>query len=345
MSLETLWFALLGAMVSAYAALDGFDFGVGILSVFARRPDERRQLVQAIGPFWDGNEAWLVVFGGALLAAFPEAYATLFSGFYGALIAVLVALIVRAAALVFGRRVGSRAWQATWDALFFAASALAPFLFGAAIAAVLVGIPLGPDGVYRGTAFGAVVPPRLGWYPPLVGALTVALFALHGSLFLELGGLEIDEPLRQRIGRWRRRAMIVVIALEAVVAIAGVAAVPSVRAASGHPAAWLLLAGTVAALVAIAIWTRARRPLHAFASSMVLVFCQLGLVAISLYPNLVISSPGGESLTIHNASASRMSLIVLTVMAAIGLPLALVYFAILYRTFRGRVGTATDRPR
>ena len=107
MSLETLWFALLGAMVSAYAALDGFDFGVGILSVFARRPDERRQLVQAIGPFWDGNEAWLVVFGGALLAAFPEAYATLFSGFYLALLLILVALILRAVALSGAKDPGS----------------------------------------------------------------------------------------------------------------------------------------------------------------------------------------------------------------------------------------------
>ena len=116
MSFETLWFLLLGAMMAAYAALDGFDLGVGILSVFARRPAERSQLIEAIDPFWDGNEAWLVVFGGALFAAFPEAYATLFSGFYGALLAVLVALIVRAASLAFRNRVDSRAWQAIWDA-------------------------------------------------------------------------------------------------------------------------------------------------------------------------------------------------------------------------------------
>jgi cytochrome bd ubiquinol oxidase subunit II len=333
-SFETLWFLLLGAMISAYAALDGFDFGVGILSVFARRADERSQLIGAIDPFWDGNEAWLVVFGGALLAAFPEAYATLLSGFYGALLTVLVALIVRAASLTFRHRVDSRAWQAIWDAAFFAASLITAFLLGAAIGAVLVGIPLGSDGAYHGNAFGAVVPPRLGWYPALAGALAVALFALHGALFLEL---RIEEPLRQRVRRWQRRAFIAAVALCAVVTIASFAGVPSVRAAVGRPVAWLLIAGTIAAFVAIAICVRTHRPRRAFAASMVLLFCLLGLVAVSLYPNLVISSPGGQNLTIHNSAASHTTLILLTVMAAIGLPLAFAYLAILYRAFRGRI--------
>jgi cytochrome d ubiquinol oxidase subunit II len=337
MSFETLWFLLLGAMMSAYAALDGFDFGVGILSVFARRAAERGQLIRAIDPFWDGNEVWLVVFGGALLAAFPEAYATLLSGFYGALITVLVALIVRATSLTFRDRVDSRAWQAICDAAFFAASLITPLLFGAAIGAVLVGIPLGSDGAYHGSAFGAVVPPRLGWYPALVGALAVALFALHGTLFLEL---RIDEPLRQRVRRWQRRAFIAAVALCAAVTIASFASVPAVRTAVGRPVAWLLIAATIAAFVVIAISVRTHRPRRAFAASMVLVFCLLGLVAVSLYPNLVISSPGGQNLTIDNAAASHTALIVLTVMAALGLPLAFVYFAILYRTFRGRIDAA-----
>jgi cytochrome d ubiquinol oxidase subunit II len=334
MNLETLWFLLLGAMMAAYAALDGFDFGVGILSVFARGAAERSQLIDAIDPFWDGNEVWLVVFGGALLAAFPEAYATLLSGFYGALMTVLVALIIRAASLAFRNRVDSRAWQSIWGVAFFAASLITPFLFGAAIGAVLVGFPLGSDGAYRGSAFGPVVPPRLGWYPALVGALAVALFALHGALFLEL---RIDEPLRQRVRRWQRRAFIAAVALCAAVTIASFAGVPSVRAAVGRPVAWLLIAGTIAAFVAIAICVRTHRPRRAFAASRVLVFCLLGLVAVSLYPNLVISSPGGQNLTIHNASASHTTLILLTVMAALGLPLALAYFAILYRTFRRRI--------
>jgi cytochrome d ubiquinol oxidase subunit II len=335
-SLETLWFLLLGAMMSAYAALDGFDLGVGVLSVFARRAAERSQLIEAIDPFWDGNEAWLVVFGGALFAAFPEAYATLFSGFYGALLAVLVALIVRAASLAFRNRVDSRAWQAIWDAAFFAASLITAFLFGAAVGAVLVGIPLGSDGAYHGSAFGAVVPPRLGWYPALVGALAVALFALHGALFLELR-LRIDEPLRQRVRRWQRRAFIAAVALCAVVTTASFVGVPSVRAAVGRPVAWLLIAGTIAGFTAIAICVRTHRPRRAFAASMVLVFCLLGLVAVSLYPNLVISSPGGQNLTIHNSAASHTTLILLTVMAALGLPLAFAYLAILYRTFRRRI--------
>ncbi len=199
MDLHILWFALLGVLLTGYAILDGFDLGVGILHLGARSDRERRVILNSIGPIWDGNEVWLVTFGGAMFAAFPEAYATVFSGFYDAFMLVLFALILRAVSLEFRGKLGPSAWRSFWDGGFFLASLLATLLFGVAVGAILIGVPLDARGIYAGSFLDLLLPARLPFFPVLVGLLTVALFALHGALYLNL---KTEGGLQARVRRW-----------------------------------------------------------------------------------------------------------------------------------------------
>ena len=195
MDLNIVWFILLGVLLAGYAVLDGFDLGVGILHPLAKNDHERRVFINAIGPIWDGNEVWLVTFGGALFAAFPEAYATIFSAFYTAFMLVLTALILRAASIEFRSKMASPKWRSAWDFAFFASSVLATLLFGVAVGNGIVGIPLNERGVFTGSLLDELKP-----YPLLVGVLAVAMFAMHGALYLYLKVPKGD--LHQKIGRW-----------------------------------------------------------------------------------------------------------------------------------------------
>jgi cytochrome d ubiquinol oxidase subunit II len=178
MILHEIWFLLLGALLAGYVILDGFDLGVGILHPMARDDHERRVFINAIGPIWDGNEVWLVTFGGALFAAFPEAYATIFSAFYNAFMLLLMALIFRAAAIEFRGKLASPAWRGAWDAVFCCSSAVAAILYGVAAGNAMIGIPLDSRGVYTGRFIDLLTP-----YPLMVALLAVSMFAMHGVLF------------------------------------------------------------------------------------------------------------------------------------------------------------------
>src|SRR4029079_11374948 len=181
MDLNTLWFILLGVLLAGYAILDGFDLGVGILQPVAKTDEERRIFLNSIGPIWDGNEVWLVTFGGAMFAAFPEAYATVFSGFYIAFMLVLVALILRAISIEFRGKLQSPAWRTFWDYGFFTGSSLASFIFGVAVGAAMKGVPLNERGVFVGHFIDQLTP-----YSLAVGAMTVMMFMMHGAIFLYL---------------------------------------------------------------------------------------------------------------------------------------------------------------
>ena len=182
MDLHVLWFLLLGALLFGYAVLDGFDFGVGMLHLFVAKTDEERRIVMnSIGPLWDGNEVWLVTFGGALFAAFPVAYASAFSGFYVPFMLLLTALIFRGVAMEFRSKRPERTWRAAFDVAFAAASFLCALLMGTAVGASLWGVPIGERGIWQGGILDMVTP-----YSLLVGALAVALFAMHGAIYLHL---------------------------------------------------------------------------------------------------------------------------------------------------------------
>lgn len=335
MSYEALcitWFLLLGVLLAGYAVLDGFDLGVGILHPFVARTDrERRLSMNSIGPLWDGNEVWLVTFGGALFAAFPHAYATVFSGFYTAFMLLLLALISRAVSLEFRSKVKTDGWRQFWDWSFFAGSALATFLFGVATGNAMLGIALDEFGDFHGTVLD-----QLGPYPILVGLMTLSLFAMHGGLYLYL---KTEDELQKRVRDWMWRSWGLFLVFFMITTVATVAFVPRSTANFQHfpwAAAFALLAILAVANIPRALYQH--RAGQAFASSCVLIICLVGLFGAASFPNLVTASNDpSHSVTIYNAASSPKTLGIMLTIAAIGMPFVLIYSAVIYWTFRGKV--------
>ena len=234
MDLHLFWFVLLGALLTGYAILDGFDLGVGIVHLAARGDDERRVLMNAIGPLWDGNEVWLVTFGGALFAAFPRAYAAVFSAFYLPFMLLLFALIFRAVSMEFRSKHDGAAWRRFWDVAFSAASTTATFLMGVAVGDSMLGIPIGRDGDYTGGIAELLRP-----YALLVGVLAVATFAMHGSIYLHL---KTEGELQQRIHGWMWRTFGFFLVAYMLVTVVTLVTVPGATRNFTHvPWAWVVV--------------------------------------------------------------------------------------------------------
>ncbi|RPJ48514.1 MAG: cytochrome d ubiquinol oxidase subunit II [Candidatus Latescibacterota bacterium] len=331
MDLHVFWFAVLGVLLAGYAILDGFDLGVGILHLLARGDRERRVFLNSIGPLWDGNEVWLVTFGGALFAAFPHAYATVFSGFYLAFMLLLFALIFRAVSIEFRSKLEAPGWRRAWDVSFMVSSALATLLFGVAIGNSIQGMPIGPDMEYAGGFFDLLRP-----YPILVGVFAVALFAMHGSIYLYL---KTEGELQQRVRGWMWHAFGVFLVLYLLTTIFTLAAHP--RAIANFrtiPFAWVVVVLNVLAIANIPRAIYLGRPGYAFASSAATIAALVFLFGIGLFPNLVVSSLNPEwSLTIYNAASSQKTLGIMRIIAFIGMPFVLAYTAVIYWVFRGKV--------
>jgi len=331
MSLEFIWFALLAVLLTGYAILDGFDLGVGILHPLARDDRERRLFVNAIGPLWDGNEVWLVTFGGALFAMFPEAYATIFSGFYLAFMLLLVALITRAVSLEFRGKIASDRWRRLWDWCFFGASLVATLLFGVAVGNGIMGVPLDAAGIYAGGFLDL-----LGPYQLLVGLLAVALFALHGALFLYL---KAEGPVQERLAGAVWHVWGTFLALYLLATIFTLLAVPEAAANFRHyPWAGLVLVANVLAIAYIPRALFLRRYGRAFLASTATIACMVFLFAMAVFPNILIArNDPAWSWTIHNAASSTRTLTIGLIIAGIGMPFVLTYTGIVYWTFRGKV--------
>jgi cytochrome d ubiquinol oxidase subunit II len=331
-TLALIWFLLLGALVAGYAVLDGFDLGVGIVHLLVPRGDaERRLALNSIGPLWDGNEVWLVTFGGALFAAFPQAYATVFSGFYSVVMLLLFALIFRAVSIEFrGKRRGA-GWRRCWDVGFCLGSALAAFLFGVAVGNVMVGIPLSEAGDFTGSW-----PDLLGAYALLVGALTVSLFAMHGTIYLHL---KTEGALQRRLHGWMWRTFGIFLVLFLLTTMFTLAAVPgATRNLEEHPILWIVPVLNVLAVANIPRAIHGGSPGYAFVSSIALILGLVFLLGVALYPNLVASTPSSEnSLTVFNAASSPKTLGIMLGFALVGMPAVLAYTAVVYWTFRGKV--------
>jgi cytochrome bd ubiquinol oxidase subunit II len=331
MDWNLLWFVLLGVLLVGYAILDGFDLGVGILHLGTRGDHERRIFINSIGPLWDGNEVWLVTFGGALFAAFPEAYASAFSGFYSAFMALLASLIFRAVSIEFRGKLQNRWWRATWDGMFFAASTTATLLFGVAVGAAMQGVPLNRRGVLHSSLI-----EQLTWYPLLVGALTIALFGLHGALYLRL---KTSGELQARITRWAWRWHWAFVSLYLATTIATALAVPhAVRNFEDYPWAWGIVILNVLAVLNLSRSLKTGRPLQAFVSSSCVIAALVFLFGMALFPNLITSLPNPQhSLTIYNAASSQTTLKIITLFALFGMPFVIAYTVVVYWAFRGEV--------
>ncbi|MEZ6015851.1 MAG: cytochrome d ubiquinol oxidase subunit II [Planctomycetota bacterium] len=332
-TLALIWFGLLGVLLTGYAILDGFDLGVGMLQPFVARTDaERRLVLNSIGPLWDGNEVWLVTFGGALFAAFPEAYATVFSAFYDALFLVLFALVLRAVSIEFRSKRKSPIWRGSWDLVFFGSSVLATFLFGVAVGNTMRGIPLDERHEFTGTFIDLLHP-----FTVMAGVLAVALFALHGALYLYL---KTEGALQGRVLPRIRIAYGIFIASFVVASAVALTTVPTATANLAHyPALWAIPAVNLITVAGIGLALRARRAGLAFAASCATVAAFVALLGVALFPNLVTSSvsPAAHSLTITNAASSTKTLEIMLLIAAIGMPCVLTYTGIVYWTFRGKV--------
>jgi cytochrome bd ubiquinol oxidase subunit II len=331
MTLEMIWFVLMAALLTGYAILDGFDLGVGMLHPLARDESERRLFVNAIGPLWDGNEVWLVTFGGALFAMFPEAYATIFSGFYVAFVLLLFALIFRAVSLEFRGKIASGRWRRVWDWGFFGSSLLATVLFGVAVGNGVLGVPLDARGVYAGGFLDLVGP-----YQLLTGGLTLTLFALHGGLFLHL---KTEGAVQERLGGVLWHVWGVFLVLYLLTTIFTLLAVPSASANFRHyPWAGAVVVVNVLAIAYVPRALFLRRYGRAFLASTVTIACMVFLFAMAVFPNVVPArNDPALSWTIYNAASSPKTLGIGLLIAGIGMPFVLAYTGIVYWTFRGKV--------
>ncbi len=331
MELEVFWFCLIGVLLAGYAFLDGFDLGVGIVFYAARTDKERRLFMNSIGPIWDGNEVWLVTFGGALFAAFPEVYATSFSAFYLPFMLLLVCLIFRAVSMEFRSKVTSTVWRKAWDFAFFASCTMASFLFGVAVGNSMVGLPIDGNREYTGH-----VGHLLTFYPLLVGCLVVALFALHGSvyLFLKTEG-ELQDRLKPLM--WKSFGCFLVLYLMATI-ITLVTLPQAVEPFRQPGPAWIAVVVSILALCNIPRALYQNQPGQAFLSSGATILALTALFGAALFPNMMVSSLGPEyNLTIYNSASSQATLRIMQIVAFMGLPFVLSYSGAVYWVFRGKV--------
>ncbi len=328
---QTLWFILVGVLFTGYAVLDGFDLGVGVLHLFVKEDRDRRVFLNAIGPIWDGNEVWLVTGGGALFAAFPEVYATVFSGFYLAFMLLLVALIFRAVAIEFRSKISVPEWRNFWDVSFGLSSLASGFLVGVAMGNIAWGIPLGADREYAGTFLGLLNP-----YSLLLGMTTVALFVMHGSIYIVL---KTEGSLQDRLRGWIKNTMILFILCYIITTMATLLYVPHmIETIRSHPFLFVVPFASVLAIANIPRNISKGLEFRAFLSSCAALVSLMALFGIGMYPNLVFSSPSPEnSLTIYNAASSVKTLKIMTLIAAVGMPLVVGYTASIYWVFRGKV--------
>jgi cytochrome d ubiquinol oxidase subunit II len=311
--------------------LDGFDLGVGALHLFTTEDQERRTFLNAIGPVWDGNEVWLVTGGGALFAAFPNVYATVFSGFYLAFVLLLVALIFRAVAIEFRGKKPMRWWRQMWDVGFAAGSVLSSLLIGVAMGNIAWGVPIDARGEYAGSFWTLLRP-----YPIMLGVTTVALFMMHGAIYLLL---KTEGPLHIKLRGWINNTIIFFIICYAVTTMATLLYVPHMAArVRTNPWLFSIVLVNMLAIANIPREIHLGRDWRAFLSSCVAMLALMGLFGLEMYPNLVLSDPvAANSLDIHNAASSQKTLGIMLTIALIGMPIVLAYTVSIYWIFRGKV--------
>ena len=327
MELTTVWFVLIAILWTGYLVLEGFDFGVGMLIPIIGRDDaERRVVINTIGPVWDGNEVWLLTAGGATFAAFPEWYATLFSGFYLPLLLILLALIVRAVAFEYRGKINSPVWRARWDVGIGFGSWLPSILWGVAFANIMRGVAINADAQYTG-GFWALLNP----YALLGGLTTLLLFLTHGAVFL---ALKTDGTVRARAGALAAKLSI------ATLVVAGGFTVWT-QLAYSVTWTWAAVAVAALALVGVVVTTAHRREGWAFVLSALAILAAVVLIFGSLYPDVMPSTTDpAYSLTVTNASSTHYTLTVMTWVAAVLTPVVVAYQAWTYWVFRKRISTA-----
>jgi cytochrome d ubiquinol oxidase subunit II len=333
MDLNTLWFVLIAVLFTGFFVLEGFDYGVGILLPFVAKSDsERRRVINTIGPVWDGNEVWILTGGGAIFAAFPHWYATLFSGFYLALFLILAALIVRGVAFEFRSKDPSPAWRATWDRMIFVGSLLPAILWGVALANLLKGVPIDASKNYVGGFLDLLSP-----YTLVAGLASLAVFVTHGAIFLHL---KSSDPIRARalsaIKTIGPAATALLLAF-----LVGTYAWTDVYARLGLNPGLVPLAALFALLSAGYLIHRERMG-WAFVMTTLSIVFSVATLFVALFPRVMVSSLDPSwSLTIYNASSTPYTLGIMSIVAAVFVPIVLAYQGWTYWVFRHRITAET----
>ncbi|MGV9253515.1 cytochrome d ubiquinol oxidase subunit II [Streptomyces sp. NPDC003697] len=326
MELHDVWFVLIAVLWTGYFFLEGFDFGVGILTrLLARDRPERRVLINTIGPVWDGNEVWLLTAGGATFAAFPEWYATLFSGFYLPLLVILLCLIVRGVAFEYRAKRREEHWQRNWETAIFWCSLVPAFLWGVAFGNIVRGVRIDRNFEYVGTVWDLLNP-----YALLGGLVTLTLFTFHGAVFTAL----------KTVGDIRERARALALRVGLAAAVFAVVFLLWTQSDTGNGRSLVALTVAVAALVAALAANQAGREGWSFALSGVTIAAAVAMLFLALFPDVMPSSLDERwSLTVTNASSSPYTLKIMTWCAGIATPVVLLYQGWTYWVFRKRIGT------
>ena len=331
MDLNIIWFVLVGILLTGYAILDGFDLGVGALHLLVKDDNERRIMINSIGPVWDGNEVWLVTGGGALFAAFPIVYATVFSGFYSAFMILLFALIFRAIAIEFRSKQEMKWWRKMWDVSFSISSILIAFLMGVALGNIITGIPLDANQEFAGSFFSLITP-----YTVLVGITTVALFMMHGAIYVVM---KTEGELQNKIRGWVNNTIIFFVICYVTTTMATLIYYPNmIEHFKTYPLLFIVALLNMLAIANIPREIYHGRNYMAFVSSCASIAALLAVFAIGLFPNIVTSNSAlNNSLTIYNAASSQATLKIMLIIATIGFPFVLAYTISIHWIFRGKV--------
>lgn len=332
MWLNTVWYLLFVVIISAYLILDGFDLGLGILHLLiAKNDNERRTLLNSIGPIWDGNEVWLVIGGGSLFAAFPIVYASLFSGFYIAMMLVLLVLILRAVSIEFRSMRANPKWRALWDVIFSLSSLGIALLLGVALGNIVRGVPLDAEGNIIISLLSLLNPFAL-----LVGLTTVFMLAAHGALFIYLK-TEADLQARAKL---LVSKLLIIFTILIVICVVSTLLFQETIKASYLAKSWLVIIPAIVLVALVMQWLMVRREhfQKAFIASSVVIFSLILSVAAGLYPNLLVSTiDPANNLTIYNAASEQNTLMVMFVIVLIGLPFILLFSIGIHYFFRGKV--------
>ena len=339
--MDTIWFIAVALMITMYVLLDGFDLGAGTIHLFAARNDrERRTILRAIGPVWDGNEVWLIAGGGTLFFAFPILYASSFSGFYLPLIMVLWLLIIRGLSIELRGHINDPMWASFWDAMFFIGSTLLAIFFGAALGNVVRGVPLNRDGNFfqpLWTDFNpfSETPGILDWYTVLIGLLALITLIVHGANYL---AVKTENELNARFHRIARLSWVALVVLTVLGTVATFWVSPwMLESFNERPYGYVLPLVAIAGLGGIGLFNFRRQDKAAFLSSSAYIVGMLTSTAFGVYPRVLPAVNPGNSLTIQNAAASDYGQAVGLVWWSIGMVLAAIYFVAMYRLFRGKV--------
>ncbi|KAB2908084.1 MAG: cytochrome d ubiquinol oxidase subunit II [Ignavibacteriales bacterium] len=329
--LNTIWFILIGVLLAVYGVLDGFDLGVGALHLLTKSDEHRRLQINSIGPVWDGNEVWLVTGGGALFAAFPDVYATAFSGFYIPFMLLLFMLIFRAVSIEVRSKHESTRWRNNWDRAFSISSILIAILIGVAIGNVTLGVPIDQNKQFFGNLLSMLNP-----YSLLIGVTALAIFMMHGAIYLVMK----TEGVLQKIAKsWVNNTIIFFVVSYVSATMATLIYIPHmVEPFRAHPEFFALALLNMLAIANIPREISHGREFRAFLSSSAAILSLMALFAIGLFPNFLISSINpAYSLNIYNAASSERTLGIMLTMAAVGIPFVLAYTFGIYRVFRGKV--------